>query len=308
MYLSGKSLHPSLAGLAAMALFCCLIPRGGVLAAASPPEQDLLELSLLGADYQRALDDYNTRFSDEELRLALQSSNWRVRHQARVLDILGGSGPLYEQVFALEPVPTRAGFARFTDEMMLEPGAATVVLDRFLHGDDDIPTRLALLEVLSRSRADWSQALAELFTAVEEQELKLAIVAAMKTAAAPFADATLLLAMADPEPELRAEAARVAGWRKDPVQLAPSLIMLLQDPDPAVRAMAARSLGWHRVEEAWAPLTLCLRESSADLRLRAFQALKRIDRERLLAQPELEALVEDPDEAVSRAARNLVER
>ena len=249
-----------------------------------------------------------TEAGGQGLRAMLASSDWRVRHQARVLLAWQERPEDCARAWSAEPLETRAGTFRFVDEDLLEPDLAAVLLDRFLYGAGPSPVRAALLEVISRSELDWSQALAEVFPGEPATEVRVAIVSAMRRGESPWAERTLLAAMSDPSPSVRAEAARVAGWREDSSPLEARLVELLGDEDPQVRALAARSLGWHRVDSAWDYLVPLLSDSDSQVRLRALHALARMDSARLAALPDLSPLLDDPDPAVARAASSAATR
>jgi HEAT repeat protein len=244
--------------------------------------------------------------SDGELRAQLESTDWHVRHDAAVILGWRRSPELYQALLALEPRLDRAGRLRFSGELLEQPGAGDILLERLLHGGESTALRVALVEALPIAGGDWSEAVVALLETAPEAELRRAIVSALPRAEASMALQGLRVAFRDADPGVRAEAARAAGWRSDASVVAPELRALLFDPDASTRMLAVRSLGWMRDGKSWQRLVHRLDDPSAEVRVEALHALGRIDPDRAGMLPEVRALVQDADPRVSRAASRMV--
>jgi len=206
---------------------------------------------------------------------------------------------------AATPVATRAGHPRFTNEALEQPGAATVLLGRLSRGTDPSPVRAALAEALPRAGGPYGAALVGLMTLEKDPEVRVAMVSALRRAAAEPALAGLRAGLDDVDPRVRAAAAEVASRRPDGATLADPLIARLADDSAEVRLVATRSLGALAVEAAFPALQAKLRDMSpetAEVRLHSLRALARIDAARAATLPELAALRDDPDPRVVEAA------
>ncbi len=115
--------------------------------------------------------------------------------------------------------------------------------------------------------------------------------------AAEAMDGLVRVCLADPEPEVRAQAAKVLGEARFGVA---KLLPLLKDPSPRVRYQAAMALGRSGLKEAVGPLLAMIRENAdrdAFLRHAGVTALAGIgDAEALVSAGSV------PDAAVRRAA------
>jgi HEAT repeat protein len=149
-----------------------------------------------------------------------------------------------------------------------------------------------------------------LFAALDDPSGRVrahALLALAQTGAEPPADALPKMAglLENPDPEIRAAAARTIGLLHEDLQsLAPDLTMALGDVDARVREQAARALGM--IGEAAAPalaaLTARFDDAEAKVRIQAVWAVGQMGEAAARATPELVAALEDSDEEVQRQA------
>jgi HEAT repeat protein len=184
----------------------------------------------------------------------------------------------------------------------VEPAALPAVLERLVDPAELPGTQVALATVLAQNHAaGWTDALLELVGNHPVPEVRAALLGACKGADAGVARQGLLTGLADPSSIVRAEAARLVGWRKDGATFGPHLKAAFADADPGVRAAAARSAGWLRLDVRGELRSLAA-DPAAQVRYEALNALLRIAPADARALPNLEALRRDADPRVARVA------
>ena len=291
-------------------LFLALALSSAPVAAASSSQgAELLNLYQAGDSYldERAHLLADERFDDSILVQLTQHEDWRVALEAQVLRAWRASPGPCAQVWASQPGVTAGGSPRFIAADLQSAELSPVMLERYLHGDDSVEVRGAIIELLARSEGTWAPALAASLTEEPDPTLRVDLVAAMRRAEASVALPALAQGLEDPDAAVRAQAALIAGWHEAGAELAQPLMVALSDGDPDVRAMAARSLGWRGVDAAWQPLQELLQDPEADVRLRALRALEHVDARRAADLPQLAVLARDGDARVSRLAEKLIE-
>ncbi|PRQ05587.1 HEAT repeat domain-containing protein [Enhygromyxa salina] len=220
-----------------------------------------------------------------------------------------GQGSLHDQIMALQPQKTRAGWLRITDPVINTPEAAPILIERLRSGDDAPEVRAALAEAIGRTRGQYAAPVSELLTTESDARVREMLVGTLGRQA-PSADAHLGLeaALHDAEPAVRAAAARTLADRKDGAQLADSLVALLQDRDTKVCADTARTLGVLRVDAAKHELVDLLANANPEVRLQALRAIDRIDPGFAGSLAPLATLAEDSDQRVKRLATTIRQR
>jgi len=251
----------------------------------------------------------NPEISDEELGELSEHPDWRVRVQAEI--VLGWrlDPELFSAVVTARPVVDRAQRrVRFLSEPMKQPLAAPAVVERLLHGTDSELVAVGLAGRLIHLRVGWGDDLVALLGVAESPEVRETLVWGLRHAESAVAQHGLRIALQDPAAQVRAEAARSAGWRADGGELAPELIAALGDDTAEPRAMAARALGWLGVVEAADSLAERVDDSDAGVRLHALRALDRVSPAAAESLPQLAALLQDSDPKVARVARRIGSR
>ncbi|MGH1342638.1 MAG: hypothetical protein ACRBN8_13850 [Nannocystales bacterium] len=229
-------------------------------------------------------------------------ADWRVSVDDAVARLRTDDAQLAEALFAMQPRSTRAGTARFTGPLVRNPIAAAVFLDRLTAGDD-VPSevRAALVEALPRTTGPFGPAVAALLADEGDAQVRVAMVASLRTAEASSALAGLELGLADTDALVRITAARTAARRTDGVELEDALLAAAADAELEVKEEAMRSLGVLRIEAAKPLIAAELTAADADMRLVAVRALTRIDPSD--AASRVGPLTTDADPRVAKAAR-----
>ena len=233
-------------------------------------------------------------------------SSWR----ARVAAELAALDPARRaELAAAMPQTTRAGGTRFTTELVHDPRAAAVFIDRLARRTDDEPTRAALAEALPRTGGLYADAVAELIATEASELVRSVYVHSAGRAPTTHAVAILRRGFTDGAAVVRAEAARTAAAHATAgARLSAELRATLADSDPTSRAEAARALGVLGITVARNELERMLADGAADVRLAALRALDRIAPNTLAGSAAVAALANDPDERVARLAKKLAVR
>ncbi|HVK88968.1 MAG TPA: HEAT repeat domain-containing protein [Kofleriaceae bacterium] len=234
--------------------------------------------------------------------------DWRARIAADASELRSSAPAHYAELRGAAPQTTRAHTLRFTTELIRDPRAASVFLERLAEGSDSAEVRAALVEALPRTGGIYADAVAELIVNERDAAVRTAYVFTMRRAPADLAIAVLARGLADDDTSVRAESARSAAAHTDGARLAGELRAALSASDPQLRVEAARALGILRVTGAQPELSVRLSDASADVRLEALRALDRIAPGSLTGRPALEALASDPDPRVARLAASLAGR
>ncbi len=241
-----------------------------------------------------------TPLSETDLTIALESGEWRVRQEARGSQFWQDQPALAQDLWAVQPQVTRAGFLRFWGGIVDESGAEVILLERLVHGDESAGVRHALIDAIARSGVDHAQAFVELMPLEPDGWVRAAYVNSLRKQELSLASAMFRQALDDRDAYVRAEGARSIGWHPEGDQLSPELIAALSDTEASVREAAARSLGIHKVSSAFSAVAGLLFDPDAEVRLQALHAVERIDAKRAsgVAAP----LLDDADSRISRLA------
>jgi len=266
------------------------------------PEETVLD-ALQTADYASVADDAG--LSDEALEALAEHPDWRVRVQAMAALSARRDPALAATVASAQPSMSRAGVLRFADPALVQDAAVPLMVDRLVHGGDDAQGRAAIVDMLRRTRGDWTDAVVALIPAEPDPWARAAMVAALEKAPGASAMDGIRAAAADPAAQVRAAAMRAVGGRSDGAEQADIVLAGLSDPEPQVRADAAQAAGWRHIAAAWAPLVGLLADRDASVRLRALRGLQKLDPAQAAHLPLVDALCHDPDPKVQAAARSI---
>lgn len=236
------------------------------------------------------------------------ADDWRQRVAEDLATLRKHDPARLDRLLAMEPLQTRAGHERFTTDTVHDPFAASVFINRLDRQAEAVGTRSALAEALPRTGGLYLDAIEDLLRAETDAGVRSVMIAGARRGDREVAHAVLGRGLSDPEPSVRAEAARTIGRRADGAELSAALMGALGDSDPATRAAAARSLGVLRASGAKADLAPRLSDADTEVRLEALRALGRIDAQWLAARPELARLEQDADSRIRRLAARTASR
>jgi HEAT repeat protein len=171
-------------------------------------------------------------------------------------------------------------------------------------GELSADERNALADALARTGGDFGQLTAALFPQEQDAKVRSTMAMTLRRASAESAQAGLLLALADADAQVRADAAHAAASHPELEALRAPLRNALNDGSSVTRASAARALGVLKDGESASTILTMVNDEDAETRLQALRALKRIDTS-LLAQVNLAALQSDADPRVAKEAAKL---
>ncbi len=225
---------------------------------------------------------------DDELRLT-------------VADIRSAHPDVALRVDEMQPIRNRAGSWYFPGADLTNPLAQTLIKDRIRTRRDEAPIRIALVYALEpENRFAWRE------IETEEPSVRVAMLHGYKGLNTSQSGEILARALQDGSSSVRAEAARLVGYRNDVESLSSSLMVVLSDPSEDVRRLAVRSLGWLQVQEAFVPVSALLKDSAPSVRVAAVRALGKIDHDQARALPAISTLKVDEDPSVQRAVKRIL--
>ena len=114
------------------------------------------------------------------------------------------------------------------------------------------------------------------------------------------------MGLSDTDPGVRSEAATTVSWHSQGHLLIPELQAHFKDQAAEVRSAVARSLGVLDHKASMPELRALLKDGDAEVRFESLRALRRLDSEATKTMVEVQALVNDPDKRIARAASRLV--
>ncbi len=173
-----------------------------------------------------------------------------------------------------------------------------------LSTEPDAPTRAAIVRTLAHDAAA-HPVLAAQFLRERDVQVRVALLAAMRTADVNLAAPLVRGGFSDADPSVRRAAAGVAGARADGHAFVPELVAALRERDEAVVAAVAEACGLLSAPACAPGLFAVVNHSSADVRLQALRALLRIHAAGARADVRIRALRDDADPRVRRLARTL---
>ncbi len=240
--------------------------------------------------------------SESQLKAWETGEDWEKRVTA--MDVRAWQ---YDQVVAsvawtVEPSQTRLPAFRFMDPRLEVPAAAGPLLARLVHGRESLDVRVAIVEAITRTGGDWPEVLADMLPDEADVATRTVMVEAARRAPIEHAVELLKLGFTDKVASVRAAAAETCPWVDANGALDGLVILALADVDAIVRAEAARAAGWMRIEDSWTPIVKLLGDPDPRVRLQAVKALQRLDPADTAGLPEVGALKQDADTKVQRAA------
>lgn len=210
--------------------------------------------------------------------------------------------------WSVEPGVTRAGTARFNRPELETPLAAGPLFARLLLSGEAPEVRAALVEAIARTGGDWAPAMVRLQAVEADAWVRLFILETARRAPEREALALLRGGLVDDEARVRAAAVRaIPAVPSAPASLQREVLAALGDPAAEVRAGAARSAGWMGLQGASQGLSALVADAGPEVRLAALRALERLHgKGGAPTQRAAVALAEDVDPGVRRAARSLL--
>lgn len=233
------------------------------------------------------------------------AGDWQAQLGAEVSRIQGEAPDWFDALMSAEAKPSRAGMLRFVAPEFQDPNAAVVLLHRYVNGDDAAPVKAALVDALQRTKGDYALPVSELF-ADAEPVVRVAMVNSMRRAEGEHAFATLAQGLADADVGVRIAAADTLAMHKSGATLGDELIAALGDSELRVQAAAAKAIGYLEVGSA-SDLAPLLGSEDADVRLRALQAMERVEPGAAVGMTQFATLLEDADPTVARAAKRIAQ-
>jgi hypothetical protein len=224
-------------------------------------------------------------------------------------DALAQAQPGLAQAIATgTPNLSRTGQPLFVDATWRVPEATGALLVRIADGGDSAAERVGLLDALSRTQGDWSDAVVGLLADESSSEVRRMMVEVLREAPVESARLGVQMGLSDPQPEVRAAAARVVGNHPDGSAMGDLAVMALSDSVVAVRTEAARSIGYCGYSAGFGPMRTLLTDGDADVRFRALRSLDKLDHAKVVSMPELSMLATDADPRIAREASKLLGR
>ncbi len=233
------------------------------------------------------------------------ADSWQQRITADVNALHANQPETLATLRTLAPRRTRASTLRMMHPLLRDTLAASVLLDRLVNTRLDDATRAAMIEALPRTGGLYADAVVDLFDGETSARVRAAMIATLIRAEPTLAALGLARGLRDVNAGVRAEAARAVGRHRRGDLLSAELLPLLRDSDSAVRAQAARSFGLRRIVGALDKLAPLADDPTANVRLEALRAMRRIDPGFARRVPAVHRLRTDTDPRVRREAHAL---
>jgi HEAT repeat protein len=210
---------------------------------------------------------------------------------------------LAERVDGMSPIVNRAGKYFFPGSDLMGHPAQVLIQDRLLDGGDPTPVVVALAYAL-----DGEHRLEPALIAGQPAAVRAALISGYKKHGLLDAVQAFEDALVDPSMGVRLEAVRLIGYRPnlESPTLSRRLLAAIGDPQPPLRAMAARSISWRVEAGGFAAIVPLLSDGSGLVRGAAVRALGKIDPAAAAIHPGVQALKADADPQVSRAIRRVL--
>jgi len=219
------------------------------------------------------------------------------------------SAELAELIRTMEPQVARNGGLRFSDQNLVQPAAAPLLLARLQSGADSEAIRSALIIALPQTQGEYAAEAVALLKNERSEMLRAALVDSLRLAGdSKAALEGLALGMVDSAPAVRTRAAFAIGRRADGLDLSNLLVAALSDSNVELQATAARALGNLGAVKTFDSLAPLTQSRDADVRLESLRALGRVDADRAAALPELAKLAQDSDERIRTAATKVANK
>ncbi|MBM4389945.1 MAG: HEAT repeat domain-containing protein [Deltaproteobacteria bacterium] len=240
--------------------------------------------------------------SESQLKAWETGDDWEKRITAMDVRAWQYDHGVASVAWTVEPQHTRQALLRFMDPRLEVPAAAGPLLARLTWGREDADVRVALVDALTRTGGEWAPVLGTMFGDEDETATREVMVQAARRASITDAISLLKLGFGDKAAPVRAAAAETCPWVDAKGTLDGLVLVAMADTDPEVRAEAVRAAGWMRIEASWDPIVRLLGDPDPRVRLQAVKALQRLDPADTASLPGVGALRQDADTKVQRAA------
>lgn len=232
---------------------------------------------------------------------------WRERIFVDSESLKKDDPPLYMRVKTAVPEGDDPDDPAFQAIVTKDPRAAAVLLARIQSTKEPDDVRIALIRQLPFTNGEWSEAAAHLIRYEAEPSVRRELILAMRFAASEHAVTGLRRALSDEEPELRAAAARIAGFHQAAVALEAELVAhLIGEPDWETRVEVARTLGRLRLGGAFSALVTALDDRDWRVRRESLIALDLIDHDQAVANARVQAAARDRNAQVAAQAKRML--
>lgn len=234
--------------------------------------------------------------SEKQLLSALQSKDWKLRTQAKIIKLHQQSERKSTAILTAEPSLSRSKKAQFIADEQSGP----LLAERFMYYGEDDFIREGLATALSNYWTDYYEALPSLYRQEESPVIRSALISSLRRKP-DIHRALLQQSLASNDASERATAAALMGYHNHPD--IPALINTLDDSNDDVVAMAIRSLAWKNEKSCIDKLSqLLLQSENRQLRIQAFSALRRLDRAYLQNLIRSQQLTHDQDTKIAELA------
>jgi HEAT repeats len=249
-----------------------------------------------------------TRTTVELDRATRTAATWQERHDARLALAWRADPDAAALAWEGTPVLSRTMVPLFTGPDFHGEVAGVVLVDRLRRGEVSTDWRGGLALAAVRAGGVPAEDLIGLFRDEPSAEARAVLLDVLKDAEKGLALAGLAEAMADDSATVRAAALQVLGGRADGAARADLVLTGTRDADPEVRAAAFQAVGWLGLSDLWDAAVVGLADPQARVRMKALRALERLDADRAVTLPEVQAMSQDPDTSVASVARRLLAR
>jgi hypothetical protein len=206
-----------------------------------------------------------------------------------------------QEVYSAEPKVTRnPNLYRFTDPELLSSSLFPVHLARFYDTETPEHVRIALLDLLRRTEAEWEQGL---IYALNDPSpvIRINIADMSRYASTDFAKHVLVELASDDNPEVRSAAYRGIGYQQD-VDFQELLVKGLLDNSSLVRLTAVKSIGRSQTPVALVTLTPLLLDKDSQVRLHSLRTIARLYPNEAPRLKQVPAMQQDSDAKVRAEA------
>jgi len=224
---------------------------------------------------------------------AVVALTWQQRTAIAVAEMQDKDPARYKKLSTLQPNRRVGDEKQYTQTIAQTPDAAAVFLKRLLNGSDSVAVRLALVDALPATGGDWQEGVAALVAIDASPRVRKKLIEALRYVPPPHDVTGLRNGFNDEDVQVRAAAARTAGFAREGIGLFQEVVSMTFDEDWDVRAAASQSLGKFGHKAAWPQLLRMLGDPHPEVRLQVLIALEHLDPEATRQLPELDKLASD---------------
>ncbi|MCA9715551.1 MAG: HEAT repeat domain-containing protein [Myxococcales bacterium] len=245
----------------------------------------------------------------EDKPATVEDLDWKQRVAIKSDEVQRKDPGQHQQLLELQSKKDAAGVPSLEGPLVENnPDAAPVLVTRMLDGKESNQNKEAIAYALPRTGGDWSEAAAALIPLEADPRVRKALVESMRYAEDPHGVEGLRHGFKDEEAEIRAAAARTAGFNPSGRMLYNELLSGLFAEDWDMRAASAQSLGKLEMKEAESALRRSLADEHEQVRLYSLLALEKISPDNVGGFPEVAKLRSDPSEPVASEANRISKR